>query len=465
MFRLSKNIIQYTFKRQQRYYSTVNNVGSGNNKYDVVIVGGGLVGSTMACTLGSNESTSHLKVALIEASPHQPLYPLSEIPDIRTISFNNNSIQLFKQIGIWEDLESTKRIQSFNTVKVWDSSGFPGIDFDDSDSMGYIIENRIVTSSLLDKIKSNYKNIDIKQSMVKGIGREDDNGLPENYVQLSNDEKVFGKLIIGADGGNSVIKKELKIPSMGRNYNQKAVVCTIKLGDSVTPCTTLFQRFLPTGPIALLPLANNYANIIWSTNNLHANYLLSLKDEEFKDVLEQSFLKGLNTDQIGLLNHLFNLNPSGLSGQEIYMPPIEKVVSKRASFPLRLDHTQQYSSNENPGIVLIGDASHIVHPLAGQGVNLGLQDVQSLSAIIKDSVQSGHSISDPMMLKQYEQQRKAENLKMMASIDTLFNMFTNNSLPIVVLRNLGMSILNHIPLLKSLIIGVSKGVTPSTTPK
>eukprot|EP01132_Coremiostelium_polycephalum_P004865 gene4865-6064_t len=417
----------------------------------------------MACALGSNNDTKHLKVALIESGPIRPLYPLSEIPDIRTISLSNESIQYLKSIGVWDILENSGRVCPYNQLRVWDTSGFQGIHFENNNNskdspMGYIIENNIVTSSLFEKIKS-FENITIKSpfqvqsailnnnnnNVVEQQDENSNNELPS--VKLNNGLELNAKLIIGADGGNSVIKKYLSTESVGRNYNQKAVVCTLKLGEGYK-CDTLYQRFLSTGPVALLPLSNGYANIIWSTNVLHANYLLSLDDKSFLEQLHNAFLspsESKNDSIRDLVNGIFNLNPTGFSGNEIYFPPIEKVVSKRASFPLRLDHTPQYVYDR---LCLIGDACHVVHPLAGQGVNLGLYDVRSLTSVIAEAVRSGYDIGDKMMLSNFEKSRKLDNMAMLASVDMLYNIFTTTSTPAMAIRNIGMSILNQISPLK-----------------
>ncbi|KAN0015842.1 hypothetical protein ACTFIU_005789 [Dictyostelium citrinum] len=471
----NNNIININNNIIKRFCSqTINSTINKDNVYDIIIIGGGLVGSSMACSIGNNNTTKHLKVALIESSKIQSVEQSisNPIPEIRTISFNNQTIELFKSINVWDTIKSTKRINPFNQVRVWDTSGFEGIHFKDKDlinndndnnnnnAMGYIIENNIVTSSLLSKVKE-FENIELfEQTTVKCINDYNEETIRTTSilpsVTLSNDQQLHGKLIIGADGGNSILKKQLQVPSMGRVYNQKAVVCTLKLGGTKEN-NTLFQRFLLTGPIALLPLANGYANIIWSTNLMHAQYLLELDDESFLQQVKDSFLKSPSTSNSSffeIASDLFNLNPKGLSGNEIYLPPIESLVSKRASFPLRIDHTFNYTL---PRICFIGDASHLVHPMAGQGVNLGMADVKTLSKIIEQSVQSGYDIGDSMMLKRFEEVRKPENLKMLLSIDTLFNLFTNNSIFVTGLRNFGMSLLNNISPLKDLIIGVSKG--------
>jgi len=466
------------------YTTTTSNTGNNGNReqYDVVIVGGGLVGSAMACSLGSNPNTSHLKVALIESAPIQSVQDtlVSPVPDIRTISFNHQTIQLFKDIGAWDIINATKRVNPFTQVRVWDTSGFGGVHFGehsnfmsnpDQEYMGYIIENKVVTASLLERAKS-FSNITIKSPSsvlslenynINSNQQQTDSTTTETspndllpIVKLKDNTEISAKLIIGADGGNSVLKKQLQVPSMGRNYNQRAVVCTLKLG--VDKCDSLYQRFLTTGPIALLPLSGGYANIIWSTNNLHANYLLELDDESFLDQVKHSFLsndKPASTDFLGqLYNNYINLNPTNYSGNELYLPPIESLVSKRASFPLRIDHTFEYTHSR---LCFIGDASHLVHPMAGQGVNLGMADVKSLSNKIGESVRSGYDIGDSMMLKTFEEERKGANMKMMLSIDTLFNIFNNNTLPMIALRNFGMSFLNHITPLKNIIVDISKG--------
>ncbi|EGG14319.1 monooxygenase [Cavenderia fasciculata] len=433
-----------------RYYSS-----EQVEKYDIVIVGGGLVGSSMACALGSSDYTKHLKVCLVESAPIQPLHPLTVEHDIRTLSFNNTSVALFDAIGAWDLIKGT-RIAPFNQLRVWDSSGFPGIHFKDNDAMGYILENRVVNSALLERSRQ-LDNVTIKSPVqVKSVELTTKQSSSKSRVFLSNDQQLETDLIIAADGGNSIIKKQIGVSSHGRNYNQKAVVCTIKLAPNHQP-NTLYQRFLPTGPIALLPLSDGYASIIWSTNTIHANYLLSLDDESFMVQLNHAWFSPskISNDSVhDALTTIFDLNPSGLSGQELHLPPIEKVSSKRASFPLRLDHTLNYTDK---GLCLIGDAAHLIHPLAGQGVNLGLADVIALSKTISESVKSGYNVGDSMMLKKYEDERKIENIKMLASVDTLFNLFENNSFLVKSIRNIGLSILDNITPLKNLITSVSKG--------
>ncbi|EFA83102.1 monooxygenase [Heterostelium album PN500] len=452
----------------RRCYSGVGSGDSLNNTqpikqeqqhYDVVIVGGGLVGSSMACALGSTESTKHLRVALIESAPVQPLYPLTAEPDLRTLSFNHTSVGLFDAIGAWSLIKDTKRTAAFNQLKVWDASGGGGIHFqDNTESMGYILENRLVTSALLEASKQ-YESITIKSpASVKSVQLQSTTQ-QQTTVTLANNEQLTTDLIIAADGGNSIIKKQLNLESLGKSYNQKAVVCTIKLAPGYQT-TTLYQRFLPTGPIAMLPLADGYASIIWSTNVAHANYLLELDDDSFMVQMKHAWLSGAKTNGnnsiVDLLHNVLSTNPERLSGNEISIPPIERVSSKRASFPLRLEHTKSYTQR---GLCLIGDAAHVVHPMAGQGVNLGLADVIALTQILSEGQATGYNVGNEMMLERYQENRKLENIKMMASIDTLFHLFGSSSLPITAIRNLGLTLLDNLSPLKSLIMSISKGTS------
>ncbi|GAM28566.1 hypothetical protein SAMD00019534_117420 [Acytostelium subglobosum LB1] len=453
-------------KRLCRQYSTISSTVTENSgdathqqHYDVVIVGGGLVGTTMACSLGATPTTQHLKVCLIESQAVKPLHPLQSTPDLRTLSFNNTSVALFDAVGAWSLIKDTKRTAAFDQVRVWDASGGGGIHFaNNGEPMGHILENNIVTAALFETSKQ-YSNVTLRSPVtVKNVdmsgGEVSDN--PTTTITLSDGSQITTDLIIAADGGNSIIKKQLNMSSVGRNYNQKAVVCTLKIASNYQS-NTLFQRFLPTGPIALLPLADGYASIIWSTNTLHANYLLELDDESFMTQLKHAWFSAASTSNnsaIELLHNLFSTNPNRMSGNELLLPPIESVASKRAAFPLRLDHTQSYVQQ---GLCLIGDAAHVVHPLAGQGVNLGLADVIALTKSLGEGVASGYSVGNRVLLDRYQEERQFENIKMMASIDTLFNLFTHSSLPIMAIRNVGMSILDTLTPLKNAIMSISKG--------
>lgn len=226
------------------------------------------------------------------------------------------------------------------------------------------------------------------------------------------------------------------MPSIGFSYNQKGIVATVRLKS---PISTAVQRFLSTGPVACLPLWSDYASIVWSVPIPHVDELLSRQESDFVQTLVEAL-------GYQLKNH--SLTEETLENSAL--PEIVEIVGKRAAFPLRFGHATQYYGKR---VVLVGDAAHTIHPLAGQGVNLGFADVTALCNIIGKEIECGYEIGNETSLQQYQSARMLSNLQMMAGVDGIKRVFDTTFQPFVAARRMGMVIINQVPYVKSFFMG------------
>eukprot|EP01091_Cochliopodium_minus_P011915 TRINITY_DN349_c0_g1_i2.p1 TRINITY_DN349_c0_g1~~TRINITY_DN349_c0_g1_i2.p1 ORF type:complete len:512 (-),score=130.84 TRINITY_DN349_c0_g1_i2:24-1559(-) len=469
-------VFNHTSKYKYCNFSSINNdtkdstFGINNDKeYDILIVGGGMIGPTLAQSLLSTPLSSHLKIGIIESNKLEMPDSLkknnteqdntnqnsenidsekSNHPELRVSTLSPSTVRLLESIGVWDDIQSTGRVAPFYSMKVWDSIGMGSIEFNASDlnltSLGFVVENKLVTSSLFSKLQQNKTNpVDFYMPVrVENVEKGD----IFNTLTTSDGSTLKAKLVVGSDGFNSVVRRKSDISHVGWSYNQKGVVATVKV-DSLN--TTAWQRFLPDGDvIALLPLFDDYSSIVWSTSNKNADKLLGLNDEDFSYELQRAFHASENRAS----SFPFNVFPNFLNSvsknslfQKIYAPNVLSVVGKRGAFPLKLSQSLNYVHNR---IALIGDAAHSTHPLAGQGANLGFNDVICLTNVILDALETGHDIGSPLILKNYEKQMFNQNCLMLGGIDTLQKVFSVNFLPFGFARNLGLTITDNVGLLK-----------------
>jgi len=372
--------------------------------FDVVIVGAGMVGSTLACSL---EQTA-LRIGIVEALPPPTTWDPDSI-DLRVSAVTAASQQIFKGLGVWDQMV-VQRVSPFREMHVWDAGGDGAIHFDSADigedRLGYIIENRVIQQALLDKVMTlgNIEFICPAKLMSMTVNAESVD------LQLEGGRRLSTKLIVGADGGNSQVRQFAGIGTRGWLYDQKAVVATVKTSKSHRE--TAWQRFLPDGPVAFLPLSNGWCSIVRTTTPAHADELLDMDEDAFMRELTKAFDAKL--------------------GQIVECGP-------RAAFPLRLQHVNAYVKER---LALIGDAAHTIHPLAGQGVNLGLLDAAALSEVLGDASEKGHDIGAYHVLRRYERWRKGDNLLIMAVMDGFKRLFGSSIDPVRSIRNLGLNLTN-----------------------
>jgi 2-octaprenyl-3-methyl-6-methoxy-1,4-benzoquinol hydroxylase len=374
-------------------------------KFDVVIVGGGMVGAAVACSLGG----SLLKVAVIESSPPQP-FAADQPHDLRVSALSIASKNILETVGAWEGVIN-RRFCPFRRMRVWETAGDTEFCSDDINypELGYIVENRVTQLALLDRLQE-FDNIElICPITIKKINYV--TGKP-GEVELEDGRTLSAKVLVAADGGQSKVRQTVGLGVTSWDYKQHAMVIYIETAYEQQDIT--WQRFLPSGPQAFLPLTGNYGSIVWYNSPDEVSRLKSLSLEALKDELVAAF-----PDSLGKVKSVLGV----------------------ASFPLKRQHAQNYVK---PGVVLVGDAAHMINPLAGQGVNIGLLDAAALGEVLIDAAKKGLEIGDLSVLKNYEKLRRNENLKMMTVMDIFYQVFSNEILPIKLIRNLGLGLAERI---------------------
>lgn len=387
-----------------------------SNHYDVIIVGGGMVGATLATALGDQ---SDLNIALIEAQPITTISEQDE-PDLRVSALTRASESLFKNLGIWQHLIAS-RISSFTDMKVWESRDNT-LHFDSADIgeaiLGHIVENRHLQQACLARCK--------QISTIDFLCPAKPTALTDQTLTLEDGQRLTADLIVGADGARSLLRDWAGIESKGWDYQQSAVVCTVTTEHAHQQ--TARQRFLTEGPLAFLPLADPHqCSIVWSNSTDQAESLCQLNDAKFKQTLNDAF--------------------------ENTLGDITK-ISQRASFPLKLRHADHYVES---GFVLVGDAAHTIHPLAGQGVNIGLLDAATLAEIVLEAHQKGRDIGSLHTLNKYQRRRKGDNLAMQITMDLFKRTFGSDLSPVRWARQFGLSTVNQSTLLKNLFMRQASG--------
>lgn len=363
------------------------------------------------------------------------------IPDQRVVSLSLSSVSFLKELGVWS-LLNRERIGTVRQMQVWEAGGNSFIKFneDPSKEIGYVVETAHLEAALYDRVKT-LNNVQLELSS-KITDLKKDSAF--STVTLNDENRVSARLVVGSDGVNSIVKKKAKIGSTGWNSHQHGIVCTVK-----TPYlnTTAWQRFLTTGPLAVLPLWDEYSSIVWSCENDLHHTLMQMNDEEFLKELNYSLARKalVNTQNI-----VFSPD----AGFDI-PPVITKIVNKRRSFILSMQQANRYVGER---FALIGDAAHNIHPLAGQGLNLGLLDASYLANTIVKNLKSGNDIGSEDLLREYEANSMNLNTGMMYNLEFIKRSYeTNNGNIGIIIRNAATTVINNIPPLKALFIDTANG--------
>lgn len=390
-------------------------------QYDLIISGGGMVGATLAAALGNHA----IRVAVID--PHIPTleWPQTEY-DIRVSAITRATEKMFAEAGAWSQMRGM-RVAPYQHMQVWDQFGDGSIHFDSTDlgepNLGHIIENSVIHKALLDRL-DDLKSVElITPAHITELQQHDDH----IDITLDNESRLSAKLLVAADGANSWIREEVGIKTTGWLYDQSAVVATIKTEKSHQQ--TAWQQFMPTGPLAFLPLDQcHLSSIVWSTSHEEAARLGELNKDDFLTELHEAFGNRLG-----------------------------KMVSvdSRGVFPLQLKHANRYCAER---VVLVGNAAHAIHPLAGQGLNLGINDVAELSKLIIDADHAQQDWGDYRLLRRYERVRKGENVAVTAAMDGFKRLFSNDHPLLKTVRNVGLNLANHAGPLKNQIIRQAMGL-------
>ncbi|MEY8702001.1 FAD-dependent oxidoreductase [Francisella philomiragia] len=385
-----------------------------NLQKDVVIVGGGMVGLSLALSLHQNG----LQVAVIEAREMNYKHLNSDRVETRVSAVNHTSMRLLQDLGVWNAIK-INRISPYYQMHVWDDIPSESITISAEEisehSLGNIVENDVITQALITEISNTGIEIFTNQK----IEKIQKNGNTELVVLA--DKIIETSLIVGADGANSFVRDYFNFETKVKPYKHTAIVATLELEKQHNQ--TAYQRFYDKGVLAFLPLENpNKASIVWSVKTDYADFLMSLADEKF----ELELAKAIN-------NTLGSV----------------KLLSKRFSFELIQRHAKNYIKSN---VVLVGDAAHTIHPLAGQGVNIGFKDVIALSKVVSEAFAKGRLIGHISTLDKYQRERKLDNTKMIALMKAFKEVFGSENDYIKKVRRAGFEFVDKYSIVKSLVV-------------
>ena len=394
--------------------------------FDIVIVGAGLVGASLACAIAQQDVHQELRIALIEASQSADNFS-GENFDPRVVALTQASQNLLLKIGVWDEIVAA-RACAYTDMQVWDGEGTAQIHFSSADVrrryLGHIVENSVIVTALRNKLATHSQITVIQPARVTQLH----NGAGV-ALQLDNGQEMTASLLIAADGSQSTVRELANFETREWDYGHKAIVATVQ--TALPHQATAWQRFMRTGPLAFLPLpetnTKHFCSIVWSADIELADELMALDTAEFNARLAAAF-----EHKLGAVLH----------------------TSQRFAIPLRQRHAKTYIQ---PHIALVGDAAHNIHPLAGQGVNLGLLDVAVLAQEIERAQQRKIPINDFSILRRYQRQRLTGNLIMMSAMEGFKRLFGSHSLMITWLRNSGMRQLDSLTELKKVIIKAAMG--------
>ena len=389
------------------------------NQFDVIIVGGGIVGATAACALGR----AGVRVAVIEARPPVPVE--QQQPDPRVFAITRASERIFRSLGVWEAIAAQGAF-AFSDMEVWDARGDGVAHFDCAELgepyLGHMIEPRIIQTALSGQLESDDNISRFCPARFQSVEIQDENVT----VTLEDGQCLTASLLVAADGVRSPVREALGIRTRSHDYNQSSVVALVKTAEPHRD--TAWQRFLPGGPLAFLPMQEGWSSIVWTLPTAEAGRIMELDRDAFHEELAAAFA--------------YRLGSVVDSGE-------------REAWPLRRMHAGHYVINR---VALIGDAAHAIHPLAGQGVNLGLLDAAALTEVIIAARQGGRDPGALRVLRRYERWRRGDNLLMMSAMDALNRTFSNARSPLGRVRNLGLSLVNGSGLLRQLFMRHAMGL-------
>ena len=389
-------------------------------RYDAAVAGGGLTGLVAAASL----ARAGFEVVVVEGRER------GAEGDGRVSALTVASERILRRLGVWERVAGAAA--PFRRMRVWEASGGAEIRFDAhavrADRLGHIVENRVVAEALEEAVGS-LGAAWRRPSRVAGL----ELGRGEVTIELDRLQgrsrgrsRVRAGLLVGADGGDSLVRKLAGIPVRGRDYRQLGIVCAVR--PERHHRDTAWQVARPAGPLAFLPLRDGLCSIVWSTERGHAERLLALADDAFRRELETAF--------------------EGRLGAIEWAGP-------RAGFPLRSVRAARYSA---PRVALAGDAAHTIHPLAGQGVNLGILDAAVLAEAAAEAAARGRDPGGRAALLRYERRRKGHNLAVDLAVDGFDRLYRARGRPVRALRNAGLAAVHRLAPIKRRIILHASGL-------
>ena len=392
---------------------------------DLIIVGAGMVGSALALAL----EHSGLEILVVDGGP------LSVRPfaaegtfEPRVSALSAASQRILERLGVWDGI-AARRVSPYRDMRVWDGSGTGSVHFSaasvHAEVLGHIVENRVVQDALLDRLHDSQIGL-LGSARLEQLRRSGDGWL----LTLADGRELRAPLLVAADGANSAVRRLAGCATREWDYLHHAIVTSVRCERAHQ--ATAWQRFTDDGPLAFLPLARqgdeHWCSIVWSTVPAEAERLMALDDEAFRHELGKAFEWRL--------------------GQVTAVDP-------RLCIPLRQRHAKRYVES---GLALIGDAAHSIHPLAGQGVNLGFLDAAVLAEVLLHALQRGEQANDVRVLSRYERRRMPHNLAMMAAMEGFERLFQADPLPLRLLRNSGLNWVDELPDAKALFVRRALGL-------
>ena len=378
------------------------------NDYQVLIVGGGLVGASLAVALGQ----AGVSVAVVEAAPFasggQPGY------DDRSLALAQGSQRIFTGLGVWSALEP--QVCPIRTIHVSDRGrfGFTRLRHDEEGvpALGYVVTARVLGGVLVERLAQ----LDRVEILAPAQVRDFHIAADGVSVELDRDGAAHATgadLLVAADGTDSTIREQLGIETVRRDYGQTAVIAN--LTPQLPHDNVAYERFTDSGPMALLPMTENRCALVWTVPAAQADEVMQLDDDDFLARVQERF-----GYRLGRLQK----------------------VGRRHAYPLQLVRARE---SVRPRLALIGNAMHTLHPIAGQGFNLGLRDVAALAEVVVDALHAGRDCGDPVVLKGYADWRHRDQQRVMLFTDSLVRLFTQPLAPVALLRDAGMLAMDLCP--------------------
>ncbi|MGF1642450.1 MAG: UbiH/UbiF/VisC/COQ6 family ubiquinone biosynthesis hydroxylase [Thiotrichales bacterium] len=386
-------------------------------RYDVVVVGGGMVGLAFALALAREGR----RVGVIEAR-EPPAFAANDPYDLRVIAVNRAAQNLLTRLGAWTQLHAW-RVSPYQHMVVWDAAGGGKIQFSAADlgepNLGHIVENRLLQLALLQAARAQPGFDWLCPAALQSFAADG----KEVIVTLSDGRHLIAPVLVGADGAQSQVRAHAGIEQRLTDYGQRAIVCIAR--TEAPNQQTAWQRFLPYGVLAFLPLQNDLSSIVWSVEDERVDGLLALGDEDFAVALTEAF-----DTRLGRVTE----------------------VGPRAAFSLRARHAERYIANR---VALIGDAAHTIHPLAGQGANLGFLDAATLAETLLGTRRDAGS---RLVLRRYERARAGENVLMQRAMEGFKWLFGTQVQPLPWVRNTGLNLVDRAAPLKHALMRQAMGL-------
>lgn len=361
---------------------------------DVAVIGGGMVGGALALGLAQNG----FSVVVLDKAPPPAFDPTAQ-PDVRISAISAASVQLLRSLGVW-DAVLAMRAHPWRRLETWEWQTAHVV-FDAAElklpNLGYMVENNVLQLALWQALEAHPQVTLLHGSALKEIHGQ--------HLHLADDTEIVARLVVGADGAQSKVRQLAGIGVHGWQYPQSCMLITVKSENE--PGDSTWQQFTPTGPRAYLPLYDNWASLVWYDTPARIRQLQSLSMTQLQREISAHFPERLG-----------NVTPVAAG-----------------AFPLTRRHALQYVQ---PGLVLVGDAAHTIHPLAGQGVNLGYRDVDALLDVLANARSVGEDWASLPVLERYQSRRRVDNLLMQSGMDLFYAGFSNDLGPLRILRNVGL---------------------------